>query len=128
MANRIRIDQLAAEIAKAVQEYTEDVSEGIAQAVDQTAKEAVQEIEANSPRGPTKRYHKGWRIVGDDERGITSRIIWNPKYYRLVHLLEKGHAKRGGGRVAGKPHVGPAEQKYSSVLEQRVERVIKNGG
>lgn len=125
--NDVRIDQLAAEITRAVREYTEEVSEAIAVAVNQTAKECVAEIKANS-KFDTGEYSKGWKIVREDKRGYTNRVIWNPKFYRLVHLLEKGHAKRGGGRVDDKPHVFPAEQKYIRVLGERVETIIRNGG
>lgn len=125
--NDIRIDQLANEITRAVREYTEEVSEAIAAATDQTAKECLVEVKANSPR-KTGEYAKGWKIVRDDGRGYVTRTIWNPKFYSLVHLLEKGHAKRGGGRVAGRPHVGPAEQMYIRVLGERVERIIRDGG
>lgn len=127
MANSIRIDRLAAEIANAVRQYTESVSDSVAVAVEETAKDCTNEIKENS-KFKSGKYSKGWKIVKRDRSGVTSRIIWNPKYYRLVHLLEKGHAKRGGGRVSGRPHVGPAEQKYVGELANRIAQVIRNGG
>lgn len=125
--NDIRIDQLASEITRALTEYTTEVENAIAAAVNQTAKECVAEIKSNS-KFDTGEYSKGWKIVKKDGRGYVNRIIWNPKFYSLVHLLEKGHAKRDGGRVDGKPHVLPAEQRYIQVLGERVERIIRNGG
>lgn len=123
----VRIDQLADRIARAVQEYTEEVGEAIDVAVDTTAKECTEEIKVNS-EFRSGAYSKGWKIVRDKRRGVNKNIIWNPAFYRLVHLLEKGHAKRGGGRVAGKPHVGPAEQKYVVLLQERITGIIRNGG
>lgn len=127
MANNIRIDRLAAEIANAVRGYTEDVSKAIAAEVNNTAKETLDEIKAHSPEQHGD-YKKGWAITKEDSRGTTRRVVWNKKHYRLVHLLEKGHAKRNGGRVAGKPHVGPAEQKYIALLQDRIRQIIQNGG
>lgn len=126
MAN-INIDQLAAAIAGAVREYTEDVSAGIAVAVDETAKECAAEIKANSPK-KTGDYAKGWTIKKEGGRGKVKRTIWNKDFAWKTHLLEKGHAKRGGGRVAGIPHIRPAEQKYVGKLTDRIERIIRNGG
>ena len=125
--NDVPIDQLANAITRAISEYTEDVSDAIAVAVDETAKECVEEIKANS-RFKTGNYSKGWKVVKQDRHGVVSRAIWNPEHYRLVHLLEKGHAKRGGGRVAGRPHVGPATRKYIELLTERIRLIIRNGG
>ncbi|MDP4158386.1 MAG: HK97 gp10 family phage protein [Bacillota bacterium] len=130
--NDIRIDRLADQIVNAVREYTSEVSEAISEAVDEEANNCLKEIKANSSQW--SRYSKGWKIVNKTKfdssniYGITRRIIWNPANYRIVHLLEKGHAKRGGGRVQAYPHVLPAEQKYASLLQLRIRRIISGGG
>lgn len=132
--NDIRIDDLADRIVQSVREYTDEVSEAISEAVDITAKECLKEIKDNSSKIGIGHYAKGWKIVNKTKfdssniYGVTKRTIWNPPHYRLVHLLEKGHAKRGGGRVAAIPHVLPAEQKYVSLLQERIHGIISRGG
>ncbi len=129
MANT-SIDQLAAEIGLSIQEYTENVSEAVAKKTDQVAKAVLKETKAlaNSQLKGEGKYVKGFTIVKEDEYCGTKRIIWNKKYYSRVHLLEKGHAKRGGGRVKAFPHVQPAYEKYGAPLPDHIKRIIRNGG
>jgi hypothetical protein len=115
-------------IADALREYTDAVSDGIREEVDAAATDIKREIQAGSPVGKTGRYKKGWRITKRDSKGVTSRIIHNALFPGLVHLLEHGHAKRGGGRVAGKPHVAPAAETRIRQMEENIKRIISNGG
>ncbi|MFE1630746.1 HK97 gp10 family phage protein [Brevibacillus reuszeri] len=123
----IRIDQLAAEIARAVQDYTEDVSEAIDKKVDQVAGEVLEEVERTAPR-QTGKYAKGFTKTKQGSGDKTKRVIWNKKDSRRVHLLEFGHAKRGGGRVRAFPHLRPAYDKHAANLPDEIKRIIQNGG
>ena len=42
----------------------------------------------------------------------------------LPHLLEYGHAKRGGGRVPGRAHIKPVEDKITKDFERKVRAII----
>lgn len=44
--------------------------------------------------------------------------------YQIAHLLEKGHAKRGGGRVAARPHIALAEDHGEEMLEELIRKAM----
>lgn len=50
-----------------------------------------------------------------------------PPHFRLTHLLEKGHAKRGGGRTRAFPHIkygaDLAEQNYLEDIAKAIEKI-----
>lgn len=123
----INIDNLAAEITLAVKEYTEDVSAAIEQEADQSSQRLVKEIRAKSPRR-TGEYAKGWTRKKQGRDGEIRYIIYNRRKPRLAHLLEFGHAKRGGGRVAERPHIRPPADKEIEAFQNRVRTIIRNGG
>lgn len=126
MAN-ISIDQLANEIAKGLQEYSSDVIDGIDEASEKISKNAVKKLKQDSPKD-TKKYSKGWAVKTEKKYGETnSHIIYNKNKPQLTHLLEHGHAKRGGGRVEGKPHIRPVEEQVINEFTAEVEKVIKGG-
>ena len=126
MAN-ISIDQLANEIAKGLQEYSSDVIDGIDEASEKISKNAVKKLKQDSPKD-TKKYSKGWAVKTEKKYGETnSHIIYNKNKPGLTHLLEYGHAKRGGGRVEGKSHIRPVEEQVINEFTAEVEKVVKGG-
>ena len=128
MAN-IEIDKLAAEITQAVQEYTKDVSKGIMKEINKTSKIVTEEITLKSPRSDGGgEYANGWTRKKNVDGGSVSYTIYNKAKPGLAHLLEKGHAKRGGGRVAGRPHIRPAYDQEVPRMEQKIKSIIRNGG
>lgn len=118
--SKININSLASEITKALQDYTTDVEEGLEKAKEKAAKDGAKKLKVTSPKKYGK-YAKGWRV----KRVGKAQIIHNATDYQLIHLLEKGHAKVGGGRVPGKPHVAPVEEQVIKQYEEEVEKVIK---
>jgi hypothetical protein len=124
----IQLDELSDAILDAMRTYTAEVEEAVPEIVDETAKEIVNQIRAAAPKR-TGGYAKGWtaRKLGSKLRSADgyAKVVCNPKKYYLAHLLEYGHAKRGGGRVAGKPHIGPACDRLLPEFEERLKRAVK---
>ena len=127
MCQKIKPGDLEEAILKELREYSDEVAEGIQEAAIETAKECVKEIKAKSPK-KTGKYRRNWkyRIVYRSKNDIRIEV-YNAKHYQLTHLLENGHAKRDGGRVAGHPHIGPAEKNAVKSMEGKAKVVIKNG-
>ena len=122
MAKKITVDQLSDEIMDALEEYKEMTDEVVQTAVDTVSKETKKIVQAGSPV-QTGGYQKGWAVKKTSAKaGQVSITVYNRKKPGLTHLLEKGHAKRGGGRVAGQPHIAPAEEYAISELENKIKR------
>lgn len=127
MAKVVKTEELAVEIARAIAEYTDGVASAIEAEVDATSKVIVDDIKANAPR-KTGEYAKGWTRRKGTQPGTISYTIYNRKKPQLTHLLEHGHVKKGGGRVEGRPHIGPAVDKHIPAMERRIEQIIERGG
>jgi len=125
---KIKIDQLAAEIAKGLAEYSQEVVEKVNISSEKIGKEAVKQLRQTSPK-KTGKYAKSWTMTTEKAIGQPDLRIIHAKapHYRLTHLLEHGHAKRGGGRVEGKPHIRPAEEMVIKEFVAEVEEAIKRG-
>lgn len=118
---KVSIGGLENEIATALREYTSEVEEGLEKSKSKVARKAVSTLKDTSPKDSGE-YAKGW---GSVKRG-TNRTIRNRNKPGLTHLLEKGHAKTGGGRVAGIPHIKPVEEQVIKDYEDEVKKVIRN--
>jgi hypothetical protein len=117
----IHVEDLAGAVAEALTEYQQEVTDGLKESVKQAGKVCVKELKKTSPQH-TGDYAKGWRSTVAYESDSDIRVqVHNKTNYQLTHLLEDGHAKAGGGRVEGKPHIGPAADNAAKTLEKDVQ-------
>lgn len=118
---------LASEIEKAMKEQLDLANEVVNSAVDKVTNETVKDLKSSSPKKSGK-YAGGWgKKEGQTATRSKSSVVWNEKHYRLTHLLEFGHAKVNGGRVAAKPHIAAVEQKAIKSFEDEIRKGIENG-
>lgn len=118
---------LVKEIEKATKEQLDLANDVVNNAVDKVTKETVSDLKSSSPRKSGK-YAGGWgKKEGQTATRSKSGVVWNEKHYRLTHLLEFGHAKVNGGRVAAKPHIAAVEQKAIKSFEDEIRKGIENG-
>ena len=125
MGKTIPVDQLASEVMKGLEEYAELTTEVVKKEVQETGKVVKKQIESTAPR-KSGRYAKSWAVKKTAETSNSLEVtVHSRNRYMLTHLLENGHAKRGGGRVRAIPHIGPAEDMGIKELENRIERALK---
>lgn len=124
MASRVNIDAMADTIMEGLLEYATLASDEMKVAVKKAAKTVKKDIQAGAPV-KSGAYSKSWTIKTTNQSSNKLELVVHSKdRYQLAHFLEKGHAKRGGGRVGGKSHIAPAEQHGIEQLEQDIERAL----
>ena len=103
-----------------LQDYSVEVSKAAAEAVTEVTKEATKKLRQTSPKRKG-RYAKGWASkVEKTTTTVDATVYGKTGTYQLPHLLENGHAKRGGGRVNGNTHIKPVEEWAISEVEKRI--------
>lgn len=125
MSDRTKVDELARVVMEGLQEYTDLATEDMKAAVKKAGNEAKKDIQANAPED-TGAYKKSWAVKTTKETSNAMEVtVHSRNRYQLAHLLEFGHAKRGGGRTRAFPHIAPAEQRAAELLEREVEAALK---
>ena len=125
MSGTIKIDELANEVMKGLKDYAQIAADDLKIAVKRAADTTKDEIENTAPRD-TGKYKKSWAVKKVSETYDSIKIVVHSKTrYRITHLLENGYAKRGGGRVAAKPHIAPAEKVGEEQLVKEVMRKLR---
>lgn len=125
MARRVKVNRLADAIKDTLKEYADVSSEKVKIAVKEAGKTVKKEIEMSAPKD-TGDYSKSWAVKNVRETASSLEVAVHSKsHYQLAHLLEFGHAKRGGGRVSGKVHIASAEAKGIEQFETDIEKALK---
>lgn len=108
-----------------LKEYAAECSESIRESANAAGKKAVKTLKTTSPKGVEDgqvHYASGWTLTEEKSRYATGFTIHNKKKPGLAHLLEHGHAKRGGGRVEGRTHIGPVEEQAIKDFEEELRK------
>ncbi|MBQ2627393.1 MAG: hypothetical protein IJG17_06355 [Eubacterium sp.] len=133
----IKPDQLAREILKDLNEYTDNVRVHVDDAVGEVAKESQKKLRATTGADGSnvwRKYPTGWTTKSTRRKGYRKEEVWNARHYRLTHLLEHGHVvKNGTGRNNGRQktrafkHIGPINDEAQEELEKRIVEAIEKG-
>lgn len=137
MSVKCTVDDLAKTIEKELKEFIDVTDEAVDKGVTLTAKQAVEELHNAHPTGSEgqaagkygswdKKYNKGWKVMQTktDKRYHKKATVHNATDYQLTHLLEKGHALKGGGRTQAFPHIAPVAEKCEDELIRNIKRWI----
>lgn len=114
---------LALAVQKELEDYVERSTETVKAVVEDSTQEAVNELKQHSPKNREK-YARGWTSTATKETNLALTKTIHNRTPGLTHLLENGHAKRGGGRVEGIRHIAPVEEKMIRQFEERLKEKL----
>lgn len=123
-SDRVSIDQMASAIMEGLQDYADLATDDLKTAVKKAGTTVRKQIQATAP-SDTGKYAKSWSVKSTKETSNSLEVtVYSKNRYQLAHLLEYGHAKRGGGRTKAQPHIAPAEEAAISQLERDIKRSL----
>lgn len=122
MPTEINLEQAVKGI---LDEYSVDVSKAAAEAITQVSREATKKLRQTAPSKSGK-YARGWaNKIEKSNMTVEATIYGKSGTYQLAHLLENGHAKRGGGRTAPIVHIKPVEEWAIAEVEKRIREKVE---
>ena len=121
MARRVTLEGLPDAIADILDEYEDETIRSSHEVVKKVAQAGARAVNsAASAAFGGKRYRSSWSAQIQNSRLDAGAVIYS-RVPGLPHLLENGHAKRGGGRTTGKSHIKPVEEKLVKEFENELK-------
>ena len=126
--DNIQIDQLAKTLSNHLGKWSKDVEENVRKAVDDTMKTLVSNTKRDAPVD-TGKYQGAISSKVTIKKDGEYQKTWYVKapHYRLTHVLEKGHKKRGSSeKVDPRPHIEKNAEIAKRDFENKVREAIRN--
>ena len=120
----VDLDDFGAELSAILGRLDDAVEEEVKPAVTKGARAAKKEWVAKAPKD-TGAYAKSISYTVQGSGSEVSAEVGSKTLPGLPHLLEKGHAKVGGGRVNGIEHIAPAAQSAFEETEEAFEELVE---
>jgi len=130
-SSKVDIDSFDVMLKKTLDLYHENIINGIKKQTEKSAKELRDETKKQKFHRDTGEYRRAISVKKTYENSRSCIWTWyvKPPHHRLSHLLEKGHARRNGGRKTKAYHfISRATTKIGDEYVRLVTEVIKNGG
>ena len=119
---KVTAENFSEQVEALLDKYAEEVTLTVKDVIKAAAKQGANLVKSNaSVFGGSGKYKRGWTSKVEEDRLSTTGIIYNRSTPGLPHLLEHGHAKRGGGRVPGVEHIAPAERDAIEIVQKELE-------
>ena len=120
---KVTAENFGDELQRILLKYCDEVSEATAEGVKAATKAGVQAVKSGAAEkfDGTGKYAAGWTSQVETGRFSAQGVIYNAKVPGLPHLLEYGHAKRGGGRVPGRVHIATVEEAIAAAFMKSFE-------
>lgn len=116
---------LEQDLRNILEEYSAEVSKAVGEAIKEVASESVKKLKSSSPNR-TGKYASGWKKTVESGGLVVEAVVHGGKNtYPLAHLLENGHAKRGGGRTAPIVHIKPVEDWAIEEVQRRIKEKVE---
>lgn len=127
MSKKVSIDDLSKAILEELKNYEGVTEEAAWKGVSDTSQTALKKLRSAHPAGSGEygswdKYNRGWTVM--KTKRDKKATIHNATDYRLTHLLEKGHAKRNGGRTRAFPHIAPVAEACEDELIKNIRKYI----
>lgn len=125
MKDRISIDALAGTVSEVLSEYAFLASSTVQSIIHEVAVETAEDVSSHAP-SRTGKYASSWTSGYAKSRGNKSSETVYASFpgSRISHLLEHGHAKVNGGRVAAIPHIATAEKNAEENIVKKIKDAL----
>ncbi len=127
----IDIEKVIEDLTEDLKNYTEQVEQEVAEAVDKCTLETEREIRKNSPVGKTGDFKDGWDRFNYRKKSGRAGVVKNYPKGSIVHLLEFGHKARNYDKnhimVAPSPlkgNVKPANERAMERLDREIQHIL----
>lgn len=119
----VDVDDFAIALTSILQDVGTRIDSNLDGMITKTCEHTKDVVKKNSPI-KTGKYKRGWTYnTKKQESGVVGEV-GNKLKPGLVHLLELGHARTGGGRVKAYPHVDPAAREGEKMLYELANETI----
>lgn len=116
----------AMELQRRLESLTEEAQRAVWEALREEGDATAEDAKGRCPKRTGKLASTIKVEEGKDAMQVF--VTAGSKKRPYAHLVEFGHAKKGGGMVEGKPYMTPAGQAARPRVTRRLEEILKREG